>query len=108
MSVNFAFKLPDHDDKPRLAMTRPEFSGLDFRTVMAALTPDAENAIYAEVQRLVDDYAVALRCYWDNNGNTLPAGIQVSAMRPIEKIAMDLAAKGMEKKLKYQGKVSKH
>jgi hypothetical protein len=56
----------------------------------------------------VDDYVVMLRYYWDNNGNTLPAGIDVSAMRPIEKIAMDLAAKGMDKKLNYQGNVTKH
>ena len=57
---------------------------------------------------MVDDYVVALRHHWDNNGNTFPESIKVSAMRSIERVAMDLAVRGMEKKLMHKDKITKH
>ncbi len=100
MPIKFAYKLPDAEDKPRLAMTKPEFRNLRQAAIVDILNRvDDNHPVFVEVQRLVDDYAVMLRYYWDNNGSTLPSQIKVSTMYPIEKIAMDLACKGMSMKL---------
>jgi hypothetical protein len=109
MPINFAIKLPDDPDKPRLAMTKPEFEKLQQQAIWDALhAQDSQNPVFAEVQRLVNDYAVMLQYYWDNNNNTLPGLVKVSCMHPIEKIAMSLATKGMALKLGVSRKATTH
>ena len=109
MPIKFAYKLPDEVDKPSLAMTKPEFRKLRQTAIMDALNSmDDNHPVFVEMERLVKDYAVMLRYYWDNNGNTLPSQIKVSTMHPIEKIAMELACKGMSMKLASKRKPTIH
>lgn len=111
MPFTLMHNLPNQsEEKPILAMTKPEFKRFTIIDVLTALQSKAHpgNRIYVEVQRLVDNYVVVLRYYWDNNGNTLPTSIIVPGIRPIEKIAMDFALKGLAKKLEPQPEVTVH
>lgn len=100
MPIKFAYKLPDAEDKPRLAMTKPEFRKLRQDAVLDILQGDnIHHPVFVEVQRLVNNYAVMLRYFWDNNDHLLPSEIKISVMDDIEKVAMGLACKGMQEKL---------
>jgi hypothetical protein len=76
----------------------------NFRTVEAAAITTAlqenkqENPLTIEVNRLVNSYMAQLNSYARQNGNRLPAALQVgSATVPIQKVAFQITVESVRK-----------
>jgi hypothetical protein len=83
--------------KMAFAGAKAEFKSLDDAAVTAALKQqDKTNPVVAEVNRLVNAYAVQLKQLAQANGNRLPSQLRVQTKSAIEKIAFQITAQAIK------------